>query len=89
MDANKSIRDEIKLFAALQNCIAGKCRDCPWEDCNDPDHETVEVPRSLLLAALYELREKNCRIWDLLCKIEELKDALKEIKKKGDNENQC
>lgn len=78
----RGIQEEIKLFAALQNCLGKpKCQDCPWEDCNDPDHETVEVPRSLLLEALYMLREKNCRVWELLYKIEGLQEDLKEIGK--------
>lgn len=86
----RGIQEEIKLFAALQNCLGKpKCQDCPWEDCEKPDHETVKVPRSLLLEALYMLREKNCYVWELLCKIEGLQDALLEIKKKGDNEKQC
>lgn len=75
----RGIQEEIKLFAALQNCLGKpKCQDCPWEDCNDSDHETVEVHRSLLLEALYMLREKNCRVWELLYKIEGLQEDLKE-----------
>ena len=86
----QGIQEEIKLFAALQNCLGKpKCQDCQWDDCRNPECEKLEVPRSLLLAALYELREKNCYVWELLCKIEGLQDALMEIKKKGDNEKQC
>lgn len=76
------MEEEIKLFKALQCCLAKQCQDCQWDDCKDPECEKLEVPRSLLLEALYMLREKNCRIWDLLCKIEELKEL-----SKGENED--
>ena len=75
------MEEEIKLFRALLCCLAKQCQDCQWDDCRDPEREKLDVPRSLLLAALYELREKNCRIWDLLYKIEGLQEDLKEIKK--------
>lgn len=83
------MEEEIKLFKALQCCLSKQCQDCQWDDCRDPECEKLEVPRSLLLEALYMLREKNCYVWELLCKIEGLQDALMEIKKKGDNEKQC
>ena len=75
--------EEIKLFRALQCCLAKQCKDCQWDDCKDPACEKLEVPRSLLLEALYMLREKNCYVWELLCKIEGLQEQLI----KGGNEN--
>lgn len=64
--------DELKIIQALQNCVAvPKCRDCPWEEC-EYEHESIKVPKSLLLSALNLIREKNGKIWTLLTRIEEL-----------------
>ena len=41
-----------KVISALENCIADpKCRDCPWEECEE-EHETVKIPLSLAEKAL-------------------------------------
>ena len=42
-----------KVITAIENCIAiPRCRDCPWEDCEEVDHETRELPLSLVEKAL-------------------------------------
>ena len=60
--------DSVKVIDAIENCIdKPKCRNCPWEDCERFDHETVNVPITLMRAALALIREQNARIWELLC----------------------
>ena len=48
-----------KIISALENCIAEeKCKDCPWEECEDPDHKKVELPLGLVLDILSILHFK-------------------------------
>lgn len=47
-----------KVITAIENCIAvPKCRDCPWEDCEE-EHETRKLPLSLVEKALAMLRKR-------------------------------
>jgi hypothetical protein len=47
-----------KVISALENCIADpKCRDCPWEECEE-EHKTVKIPLSLAEKALEFLKEE-------------------------------
>ena len=42
--------DKKKVLKALKNCIdEPKCRDCPWEDCEQFECIRVDVPKSLLM----------------------------------------
>lgn len=65
--------DRETVIAALENCEAeGKCRNCPWDDCEDMGHETVDsVPRSLLRNALELLKAQEPRVltWDEVLKL--------------------
>lgn len=48
-----------KIISALENCTAEeKCRDCPWEECEEPDHKKVELPLGLVLDILSVLHFK-------------------------------
>ena len=48
-----------KVFDALRNCITEpKCRDCPWESCEE-FHQTKELPLDLCLDILNLLKEQN------------------------------
>lgn len=68
--------DEVKVLRAIQNCVnVPKCRDCPWEEC-EQEHETVKVPKSLLMDAFDLIRMKNGRIWTLLNQVEDLQNQL-------------
>ena len=41
-----------KVIASLKNCLdTPKCRDCPWELCEEP-HSTAEFPEDLVRSAL-------------------------------------
>ena len=69
--------DDLIVIRAIENCTnKPKCRDCPWKECEKVDCERVETPKSLLLEAKNIIRQKNGRIWDLLCKVEELQTEL-------------
>ncbi len=47
-----------KVISALENCIVDpKCRDCPWEECEE-EHETVKIPLSLAKKALEFMKAK-------------------------------
>ena len=42
-----------KVVDALRNCVnKPKCRDCYWEECEEFNHETVELPKGLVMDAL-------------------------------------
>ena len=42
--------DEAKVADAFRNCITEpKCKDCPWESCEQFDHKHVEIPVDLAL----------------------------------------
>lgn len=63
--------DREKVFDAIRNCITEpKCKDCPWEDCENVGHKRVDVPVTLMLDALKLLKEqpdvvlcKDCENW--------------------------
>ena len=47
--------DREKVVDALRNCInKPKCMDCPWEECENIDHETFELPKGLVMD-IYDL----------------------------------
>lgn len=49
-----------KVIDALHNCIAvPKCRDCPWEECENLNCKRAKVPVSLLADALKLLEERK------------------------------
>lgn len=61
-----------KIISALENCTAEeKCRDCPWEECEDPDHKKVELPLGLVLDILAILRFEA-----LMARCDDLDDRL-------------
>lgn len=52
--------DREKVFDAIRNCITEpKCKDCPWEDCENVGHKRVDVPVTLILDALELLKEQG------------------------------
>lgn len=49
-----------KVFDALRNCVTEpKCKDCPWEDCEEIGCKRVTVPITLLLDTLNLLKEQE------------------------------
>ena len=53
------INQRKKVISAIENCIAApKCRDCPWEECEE-QHETVELPLELVKKALEYLKAQK------------------------------
>lgn len=55
-----------KVLAGLENCTDNiTCRDCPWEDCVKTDCERVNMPRSLVVAAMKLIRHQNEKIISL------------------------
>ena len=54
--------DREKVIRALENCTARyKCRDCPWESCEDPQCSHNEYPDGLITAALELLKAQEPR----------------------------
>ena len=56
--------DREKVIRALENCTDKiKCRDCPWEPCEDFDYTHSEYPDGLIKDALELLAEYDdfCR----------------------------
>ena len=52
--------DREKVFDAIRNCITEpKCKDCPWEDCEQIGCKRVKVPVTLLLDTLKLLKEQE------------------------------
>lgn len=52
--------DREKVFDALRNCVTEpKCKDCPWEDCEQIGCKRVTVPVTLLLDTLKLLKEQQ------------------------------
>lgn len=52
--------DRDKVFDAIRNCITEpKCKDCPWEDCENVGHKRVDVPVTLMLDTLNLLKEQE------------------------------
>lgn len=58
--------DREKVICAIKNCIAvPKCRDCPWEECEE-QHVTVDgIPLGLIREALALLEEQEPRVMTL------------------------
>lgn len=51
--------DREKVFDAFRNCITEpKCRDCPWETCEE-FHQTKKIPLDLCLDILELLKEQE------------------------------
>lgn len=52
--------DREKVIDAIENCIAfEKCKDCPWEECEEMGIPRVKLPRSLIENALELLKEQE------------------------------
>lgn len=64
--------DRGKVFEAFRNCITEpKCRDCPWEQCEQFNQKKVSIPVTLALDVLNLLKEHEIEephpwehIWD-------------------------
>lgn len=55
--------DREKVFDAFRNCITEpKCKDCPWEQCEQFDQKKVSIPATLALDVLNLLKEQEARI---------------------------
>ena len=55
--------DKEKIFDAFRNCITEpKCRDCPWEQCEQFNQKKVSIPLTLALDVLNLLKEQQQRI---------------------------
>ena len=60
----KNVTNEM-VYTALDNCTATqKCRNCPWEDCEEFDCERVNVPKSLLLDCMDIIKDTYPRLID-------------------------
>jgi rubredoxin len=52
--------DRDKVFDAFRNCITEpKCRDCPWEQCEQFNQKKVEIPVTLALDVIELLKEQE------------------------------
>lgn len=52
-----------KIFTALRNCISEpKCKDCPWEQCEQFNQKKVSIPVTLALDVLNLLKEQDNEI---------------------------
>ena len=52
-----------KVFTAFRNCISEpKCKDCPWEQCEQFNQKKVSIPVTLALDVLNLLKEQKARI---------------------------
>ena len=57
--------DREKIFNAFRNCITEpKCKDCPWESCEE-FHQTKKIPLDLCLDILKLLKEQEDEIRQL------------------------
>jgi len=57
---NERRQIEKKVFDAFRNCITEpKCKDCPWEQCEQFNQKKVEVPFTLALDVLNLLKEQQ------------------------------
>ena len=49
-----------KVFEAFRNCITEpKCKDCPWEQCEQFNQKKVEIPVTLALDVINLLKEQE------------------------------
>jgi hypothetical protein len=65
--------DRDKVFDAFRNCITEpKCKDCPWEQCEQFNQKKVDIPVTLALDVIELLKEQgtvnlykcqNCGTW--------------------------
>ena len=54
---NQKVTDD-KIIKAFKNCVdKPKCKNCPWEDCEEFYQEKVVIPRTLA-DAVRDLIEK-------------------------------
>ena len=52
--------DREKVFDAFRNCITEpKCKDCPWENCEQFNQKEVSIPVTLALDVLNLLKEQE------------------------------
>ena len=57
---NERRQIEKKVFDAFRNCITEpKCKDCPWEQCEQFNQKKVEIPFTLALDVLNLLKEQG------------------------------
>lgn len=67
--------DRDKVFDAFRNCITEpKCKNCPWEQCEQFNQKKVEIPVTLALDVIELLKEqetvvrcKDCKHGSLYC----------------------
>lgn len=72
--------DRENVIRALENCTDKiKCRDCPWEPCDDFDYTHSEYPDGLIKDALELLKEDEKRIADYQRWHENQKNTIKEL----------
>ena len=66
--------DREKVFDALRNCITEpKCKDCPWETCEE-FHQSKTIPLDLCLDILKLLKEQEAVVRCKDCKIGEVSE---------------
>lgn len=54
--------DRDKVFDAFRNCITEpKCKDCPWEQCEQFNQKKVSIPVTLALDVLNLLKEQEAK----------------------------
>ena len=59
--------DRDKVFDAFRNCITEpKCRNCPWEQCEQFNQKKVEIPVTLALDIIELLKEQEEEIRHLI-----------------------
>lgn len=52
--------DRDKVFDAFRNCITEpKCKDCPWEQCEQFNQKKVEIPVTLALDVIELLKDQE------------------------------
>ena len=69
--------DREKVVDALRNCInKPKCMDCPWEECENIDHETVELPKGLVMD-IYDLLKAQKPYYKAKVPVQSLIDHIK------------
>ena len=58
------MNDREKIVAALENCSdpAGKCKDCPYEECERFEKSISEYPDELIREAVELLKEQEPRV---------------------------
>lgn len=55
--------DREKVIKALENCTQiPKCRDCPWESCEEADCQYIKMPLDLAHLALVLLKAQGPRL---------------------------